>query len=877
MSSHVDVEKSKEKRIAPESPKLPSQWYNGQREGQNKKVDLYNHPLSASSPASSGIQDFFLLHVDPRSAVHADLSMPFSMPSNLAEQCWLLTLPKELRLQIYEYLLVQDDSVELSCLNNSQWKFKLDHRTFPLLRTCHQIRAEGMDVFYGSNVFRIRINKARPYGGAAAGPALEVLDRSPTSLARIRRVKFVAPVLHRGGALYATLQIDLESSRPEECQIVIDHWHETSDQAAVTRPRLQSPASLVQVVARCIEARATSDEAIAQALPQLFASLKAFAQSLRNVEYSQLDTAAIPEPVHLHPSFLENQPQHCYPSYHRQRPAECDWTSTAIQHLFRHLGSRIISQSGRICLVNLLDLRPTIDQSEPVRVIRYSVPKLRLTNLGVQAFQKIKLHGAVLQPAADALEVRREGDVGALVHFNHVGAIADSTEFAGLSASGSTGQVVNGVFGSRCDFVGCSDVPGEMRLVLSKRAREEKKGLEIHWRDALPIGIYKALHHLQGFHTRNTVASCQANADLKARRATVIVSQQQFTIASDKNIHPPGQCVSRAKPSGCNHTNRRCTALEHHIEWYSQWDMLQDKMMEMLMYCQARKPRLTQRYTLLLNPTPSFDQPCRPPIPSQSEDDVSSREQEEDDDEPGEETPANLVFHFNRSTPVSSSVLYEMNSKLFPLSRSGSSGGSGSSSFSSSARRPSLPVKSLLQWNSMIALCTCPSLPFFLGVFMARATFEPGDFRVQCPATTPCVISRDRYDLAHRGRIIGLVVYLFDAAHAGTGWALVGLRYTFRPLQRFADVDCVGCIVDARLKVLLEDCLSTRTWLQSKVAADMAAGSKSRADAECRNEGMMDSSRSWMEAINQMKGDERARKPFGGRVRAPSADHPETV
>ncbi|GAB1737876.1 hypothetical protein NU219Hw_g2349t1 [Hortaea werneckii] len=220
------------------------------------------------------------------------------MHSSLAEQCWLLTLPTELRLQVYEYFLVQDDSVELSCLNNSQWKFKLDHRAFPLLRTCHQIRAEGMDVFYGSNVFRIRINKARPYGGVAMGPAREVADRYPTSLARIRHIKLVAPVLHRGGALYATLHIDMESSRPEECQIVIDHWQETSGQAAATRPRLHPPASLVQVVARCMETRRTSVEAMAQTLPQLFGSLKAFAQSLRNVEYSQLDTAATPKPGH---------------------------------------------------------------------------------------------------------------------------------------------------------------------------------------------------------------------------------------------------------------------------------------------------------------------------------------------------------------------------------------------------------------------------------------------------------------------------------------------------------------------------------------------------------------------------------------------------
>ena len=234
---------------------------------------------------------------DGRSAVHLERSISFLMHSSLEEQCWLLTLPKELRLQIYEYLLVQDDSIELSCLNNSQWKFKLDHRAFPLLRTCHQIRAEGMDVFYGSNVFRIRINKARPYGGAATHPTHEVSDRYPSSLSRIRHVKLVAPVLHRGGALYATLQIDMEGLRPEDCQIVIDHWHdETSDQAAATRPRLHPPASLVQVVARCVEARRTGDEAMAQTLPQLFGSLKAFAQSLRNVEYSQLDTAATPNP-----------------------------------------------------------------------------------------------------------------------------------------------------------------------------------------------------------------------------------------------------------------------------------------------------------------------------------------------------------------------------------------------------------------------------------------------------------------------------------------------------------------------------------------------------------------------------------------------------
>lgn len=88
-------------------------------------------------------------------------------------------------------------------------------------------------------------------------------------------------------------------------------------------------------------------------------------------------------------------------------------------------------------------------------------------------------------------------------------------------------------------------------------------------------------------------------------------------------------------------------------------------------------------------------------------------------------------------------------------------------------------------------------------------------------------LSCNWYDLAYCGRIIGLVVYLFDTAHAGTIWTLVGLRYAFRPWQGCADVDCIACVGDARWKVLLEvDSLGSTELAQVEgllVHAHMAA------------------------------------------------------
>lgn len=72
---------------------------------------------------------------------------PASTP-HYSTRCALLELPAELRNKIYEYALVEQWCIEIDRQN---------HLQPGLLRTCHQIRAEAIEMFYSENQFQLRV------------------------------------------------------------------------------------------------------------------------------------------------------------------------------------------------------------------------------------------------------------------------------------------------------------------------------------------------------------------------------------------------------------------------------------------------------------------------------------------------------------------------------------------------------------------------------------------------------------------------------------------------------------------------------------------------------------------------------------------------
>lgn len=72
-----------------------------------------------------------------------------------------LRLPPEIRLKIYRLLLLSDMTVRMQWLHNEDYT-RPPNELFPaILRTCHFIYSEAMDVLYRENVFRAhRVNES---------------------------------------------------------------------------------------------------------------------------------------------------------------------------------------------------------------------------------------------------------------------------------------------------------------------------------------------------------------------------------------------------------------------------------------------------------------------------------------------------------------------------------------------------------------------------------------------------------------------------------------------------------------------------------------------------------------------------------------------
>ena len=105
------------------------------------------------------------------------------MSSELTD-CGFLRLPYELRLRIYEDLLVTDSPVTIAD-NRPRHTGRLEPQ---FLRTCRQIHNEGADVLYGSNVFETLLHT----NGQLARHLNKWLKTiTETNVARLNRLVFM--------------------------------------------------------------------------------------------------------------------------------------------------------------------------------------------------------------------------------------------------------------------------------------------------------------------------------------------------------------------------------------------------------------------------------------------------------------------------------------------------------------------------------------------------------------------------------------------------------------------------------------------------------------------------------------------------------------
>jgi hypothetical protein len=98
--------------------------------------------------------------------------------------CGFFRLPYELRLRIYEDVLVADGPVTIAD-NRPRHAGRLEPQ---FLRTCRQIHSEGADVLYGSNVFETLLHTN---GQLARHLNKWLRTITETNVARLNRLKFM--------------------------------------------------------------------------------------------------------------------------------------------------------------------------------------------------------------------------------------------------------------------------------------------------------------------------------------------------------------------------------------------------------------------------------------------------------------------------------------------------------------------------------------------------------------------------------------------------------------------------------------------------------------------------------------------------------------
>lgn len=105
--------------------------------------------------------------------------------TNLQEQSPLMSLPAEVRVMIYDYVLVAEESPFDQRLANHFDKTAAAQPS--LLRTCRFARAEAIPIFYSKNEFVVAVTPRFPGHGLPASPWL--------SHAKVQNVKDIRTIL----------------------------------------------------------------------------------------------------------------------------------------------------------------------------------------------------------------------------------------------------------------------------------------------------------------------------------------------------------------------------------------------------------------------------------------------------------------------------------------------------------------------------------------------------------------------------------------------------------------------------------------------------------------------------------------------------------
>ncbi|KAI4640425.1 hypothetical protein J4E93_008631 [Alternaria ventricosa] len=117
---------------------------------------VYKPLVAAAAPllGSSGAVSHSVMHFPLPKPIHGQIAQVYSQTSNPAATS-LLTIPAEIRNQIYEYVLVDDrpivivDNADDSAIKTSSFS-----GSPAIIQTCRQIYHEAIGVLYGQNVFR---------------------------------------------------------------------------------------------------------------------------------------------------------------------------------------------------------------------------------------------------------------------------------------------------------------------------------------------------------------------------------------------------------------------------------------------------------------------------------------------------------------------------------------------------------------------------------------------------------------------------------------------------------------------------------------------------------------------------------------------------
>ena len=95
----------------------------------------------------------------------------------------LLTLPPEIRLEIYSHLLLNEHVLDF-------FRDELNGSFHSLTMTCQQLRSEALDYYYKRNTFRIRLTIPQTLPSQDSEKSERLYQRISMKLGRVQRIQF---------------------------------------------------------------------------------------------------------------------------------------------------------------------------------------------------------------------------------------------------------------------------------------------------------------------------------------------------------------------------------------------------------------------------------------------------------------------------------------------------------------------------------------------------------------------------------------------------------------------------------------------------------------------------------------------------------------